>query len=81
MHCIDDHPLKKYRLTSVYKDDMDWIRGEIIDIKMCIREVACRIEKLLERHEELSWTLARIIGRSADYILLLHDISCVLHQT
>lgn len=61
MHCIDDHPLKKYRLTSVYKDDMDWIRGEIIDIKMCIREVACRIEKLLERHEELSWTLARII--------------------
>ncbi len=61
MRCIDcsdatydDHPLKKYRLTSVYKDDMDWIRGEIIDIKKHTREVACRIEKLLDRLEGLS---------------------------
>jgi len=60
MRCIDcgdasdSHPLKKYRLTSVYKDDMERIRGEIVDIKECIREVACRIEKLLERLEELA---------------------------
>jgi predicted transcriptional regulator len=60
MCCIDcsdasdaGRPLKKYRLTSVYKDDMDRIRSEIVDIQECIREVACRIEKLLERLEEL----------------------------
>lgn len=62
MRCIDcsdaaydGHPLKKYGLTSVYKDDMDWIRGEIVDIKKCTREMAHRIEKLLERLAELSW--------------------------
>ena len=49
----DGHPLKKYRLTSVYENDLDCIRGEIVDIKECIREVACRIEKLLERLDEL----------------------------
>ena len=60
MHCIDcsdasdDHPLKKYHLTSIYKDDMDQIRSEIVNIKECIQEVACRVEKLLERLEELS---------------------------
>ena len=46
----DDRPLKKYCLTSVYKDIMDWIRGELIDnIKECTQEMAGQIGKVLDR--------------------------------
>ena len=51
----DNRPLKKYRrLTSLYKDDIDWIRDEVVDIKKCTGEVARRMEKVLERLEGLS---------------------------
>jgi hypothetical protein len=51
----DSHPLKKY-CTSIYidKDDMDWIRDEIVDIKKCTQEVVRRTEKVLERLERLN---------------------------
>jgi hypothetical protein len=51
----DSRPLKKY-CTSIYidKDDMDWIRDEIVDIKKCTQEVVCRMEKVLERLEQLN---------------------------
>jgi hypothetical protein len=45
----DSCPLKKY-CTFIYidKDNMDWIRDEIVDIKKCTQEVVHRTEKVLE---------------------------------
>jgi hypothetical protein len=36
----DDRPLKRKRLMAINDDDMDWFKGEVSDIKVCIREIA-----------------------------------------
>jgi hypothetical protein len=37
-------PSKRKRFTPINEDDMDWLKGEIADIKEGIREIAEHLE-------------------------------------
>jgi hypothetical protein len=58
----DDHPLKRYCLTSVYEEDMGWIKSELKDIKESLSEIAehlrgdvdLKIEEVIHRLQQMS---------------------------
>jgi argininosuccinate synthase len=40
----DDHPLKRYCLTSVYEEDMDWMKNVLKDIQASLNEIEERLK-------------------------------------
>jgi hypothetical protein len=58
----DDHTLKRYCLTSVYEEDMGWIKNALKDIQASMNEIMeylegnvdIRIEEVICRLQQMS---------------------------
>jgi hypothetical protein len=42
---LDDRPMKRTCLTFIDEDDMDWLKGEIGNIKQSISEIAKHLQE------------------------------------
>ncbi len=54
--------MKRYRLTSVYEDDMDWIKREIKDIRKETKDIKTWMIELEEFFkEEVNFRIGEIL--------------------
>jgi hypothetical protein len=63
-HDDDSRRLKRYRLTSVYDNDMEWLRREINEIKnetKYIKECMMEIAEYLK--EEIGFNVSEVVDR------------------
>jgi hypothetical protein len=60
----DSRRLKRHRLTSVYDDDMDWLRREINEIKNEIKHVKeCMMEVGEYLKEEVGFNVSEVVSQ------------------